>query len=456
MTLRPYQADLVDVILRDDGIGVFLDPGMGKTLIVLKALERLKKEGKKPIKVFILGPIRVIETVWRQEAKKWNIDLSFSLVRGSPRDRERALAMDRDVYLVNFEMIPWLFEKDKRWNKRKFGKVDQILVVDESTMLKSHRTQRWRKLKPQLKYFAKRIILTGTPIPNTYLDLWTQIGILDFGQRLERSFTRYQNTYFEQDYSGFVWTPRSGSIQTINERIVDITHRAELPPELLKEPVEVARDFDLTPTEWAKYKEMERDAIAEFYDEVGDEEVEIPALSAAALHSKLSQLAQGFIYDPEKNPIEFHNRKTDIFADTVEELNGKGCVYVYKFIHEVTRLKDRFGKEVVVINEDDAAKLVDRWNEGKIRIFAIHPRSGGHGLNLQFGGSHMFMSSPMYNGEHYDQVIRRLLRPGQTDPVVVEVARAIGTVDMSIQNKLDERTNTMKSFLDYVASVRKS
>lgn len=455
--LRPYQLEASDFIYDRVGSALFLDPGLGKTLAVLKTLDRLKKEHKGQIQVFVFAPIRVVESVWRQESKKWGFDLTFSLVRGQPNERKHALAMKADVYLINFELLPWLFSLPVRDWKRRNGNsvrtrdIQTILVVDESTMLKSPKTKRWKSLKPNLKHFQKRVILTGTPIPATYLDLWSQIGILDMGKRLETAFGRYQKKYFESDYMGFSWTPKEGAQEVIISLISDICYRTTLKEALVDEPIEVPRLIELTTKELEKYKEMEKHAIAEFMEE---NEIEtITALSAAALHGKLSQLAQGFIYTKEKETINFHHRKMEIIDETVEGLNGKPLLVVYKFREEIRRLKEMFGNDFTVLNELPTEEVVGKWNDGKIRILGMHPRSGGHGLNLQYGGHNMLMTCPLYNAEHYDQVIRRLARSGQTETVVCQVLKMQGTVDETINNKLGLRIDNQVAFLSYINNI---
>lgn len=449
MILRDYQRESVDRIKADKACGLFLEPGLGKTIIVLKALEELKKEGR-PHKTLILAPIRVVETVWEQEAKKWGIDLTFAKIRGQPAERTVKLKRDADVFLVNFEMMDWLFNSPVFIKFLANPLITRALVVDESTMLKSPKTKRWKVLKKNITRFQKRLILTGTPIPNTYLDLWTQIGILDRGRRLETAFGRFCKTYFEQDFSGFNWVIKSGSAKLINDKVKDIVQSVHLEEALVDDPIEVKVDIHLTPAEMKKYKEMEKESIANFYNSLDEDVEEVPAFSAAALHMKLSQLSQGFIYNLDKNAIEFHDRKMETLKDIVEELNGKSVLVIYKFLHEVAKMKEMFGDKLTILNEHPAEQVVESWNRGEIQILAMHPKSGGHGLNLQFGGSHIVMTCPLYSSEHYDQVVRRLARHGQEHAVIVQVLRAMGTVDEVIDNRLGERINVQNAFMEYV------
>lgn len=435
--LKSFQDRTAKGIIEQDGVAVFLDPGLGKTLTVLHALEQLKSQG---YKTFLLGPIRVIETVWEQEAKKFDIDLSFSLIRGTPDERTSKLNLNKDIYMINFEQLVWLFDQD--WKKNKGNKL--ILVVDESTFLKSSKAKRWKALKKQLKHFKKRIILTGTPIPNTYIDLWTQIGILDFGKRLETAFTRFKNKYFYSDYMGFKWDLKQGSDETISNLIEDLVFRVSDEDKVDKNEVfEISRPVMLTTKEMETYKRLEKDSILKIAEE------DITALSAASLHGKLSQLANGFLYDEEKVAHDIHEAKWETISDLVEELNGKPCIIVYKFRHEIVKLKQYFGKDVVVLNEGDAVSIIEDWNKGKIKILAIHPKSAGHGLNMQFGGHNMIMTCPLYSGEDYIQVIKRLDRGGQTHPVIINVLKTVGTVDEAIENKLNKKIDTQAQFLKY-------
>ena len=313
--LRPYQQRLKTEMVNRPLLALFADMGTGKTLITLKAIEEMKGP------TLLIAPIRVCETVWRQEAAKWDINLTFSLVRGLRNERMQALQKTSDVYLINPELLAWLFTTEQL-------PVFKNLVIDESSLFKNPSTVRFKTLKKNLKRFERRYILTGTPSPNSLMDLWSQIGLLDKGQRLGTAFGRFKDTYFESDYMGFKWTIRPGSKEKIENLLSDIVIRLDAKdyldlPELTENDVIVK----LTTKELTKYKQFAKDMITDFGDQ------KLTAISAVTLHTKLSQLSNGMVYDEEQNVHTFHRQKLDTLLELVEFINSPDII-AYKYNHE--------------------------------------------------------------------------------------------------------------------------
>lgn len=415
-------------MVTEDKVAFFADPGCGKTLTTLVALEQLKG------KTLIVAPIRVIQTVWRQEAVKWNIALSFSLLRGNDKQRLAALQQDANVYLINPELLPWLFARDKhiKWDN---------LVVDESSLFKNPSTVRFKTLKKQLSRFKKRFILTGTPCSNSLLDLWSQIGILDKGERLGTAFGRFKDTYFESDYMGFKWTIRKGCKEQIEKLISDITIRLDAKdylslPDMIEDDIVV----ELEKSEMRDYRHFAANMIMNL---VGKE---LTALSAVSLHIKLSQLANGMVYGDDAEPQIFHKQKFKALEEIIDEINAPTIV-VYKYIHEKNEILKMF-PHAVIFNEGDSEQHVKDWNAGKIDMLLLHPASGGHGINLQDGGNHMVWFGPISSLEQYIQTTKRLHRSGQQKPVFVYRIIAKDTVDEDIARTLKVKDAGQSSFLD--------
>ncbi len=438
--LRPYQQRMMEEMVKRPTLGLFADMGVGKTLITLKALEQI--EGP----TLLIAPIRVCETVWRQEAEKWGINLSFSLVRGALNERISALKQKSDVYLINPDLIQWLFNTDCLPAFRN-------LVIDESSLFKNPSTVRFKTIKKNLKKFERRYILTGTPSPNSLMDLWSQIGILDKGERLGTAFGRFKDTYFESDYMGFKWTIRPGSKDKIEQLLADIVIRLDAKDYLtLPEMMESDVVIKLTTKEMKQYKQFAKDMVTKFGDE------ELTAVSAVTLHAKLSQLANGMVYDENQKIHMFHRQKLNVLEELAEELDGP-IIIVYKYNHEKDEILKLFPK-AVLFNQGDTAQHVKDWNAGKIKHLLLHPASGGHGINLQEGGNHIIWFSPIPSLEQYLQTNKRVHRPGQTKPVFIHRLIAQDTVDEvtsdTLKAKEANQDNFLNSMKNLIAKICKS
>ena len=436
--LRPYQKRMAEEIVKHPQLALFADMGTGKTLATLKALEELKGS------TLLIAPIRVCETVWRQEAKKWGINLTFSLIRGPINVRIQALNKKSNVYLINPDLITWLFNMDGLPHFTN-------LIVDESSLFKNPRTKRFKMLKKNLKLFERRYILTGTPSPNSLMDLWSQIGILDKGKRLGTAYSRFKNTYFDSDYMGFKWTIKPGSKEKIEELLSDIVIRLDAKDYLdLPEMMETDVTIKLDPKELIQYQQFAKNMITH----LGGKELTV--ISAVTLHTKLSQLANGMVYDEEGNIHLFHTKKIDALKEMVEEIN-EPIIIVYKYNHEKESILDIFPK-AVLFNVGDTNKHIEDWNAGKIKQLLLHPASGGHGINLQEGGCHIIWFSPIPSLEQYLQTNKRIHRSGQTKPVFIHRLIAEHTIDEQIAKNLKMKDVSQTNFLDsmkkYIEIIR--
>lgn len=427
-TLRPYQHKAIEHILGNPSSALFADMGLGKTASTLHAILSLPKP------VLLVGPIRVIETVWRQEAKEWEStkDLSFALVRGSPGTRKQAIETKADVYLVNPEILKEVLES---------GKTFSTLVVDESSMFKNPSTQRFKLLRKHLRKFQRRVILTGTPTPNSLMDLWSQIFILDEGRRLLPSFYAYRERYFEQtDYLGYTFAPRSGAKEYITRSISDLVLRIEakgnLPDrEVLWNDVRVS----LPPAAMKLYEALETKALAQL-----DNEDSVTAINAAAGLMKLRQVASGFVYTDSGGVEEVHQEKIKAVQEILEETQPP-VVLVYQFKHELAALQKAFPQGKIFEPE-----LMEAWNKGEIPLLFLHPASGGHGINLQKSCHTMILFSSSFSYEQMAQTIARIDRQGQEHPVIIHSLIAEGTVDTVLKQVLQDKASTQNSVLNLI------
>jgi SNF2 family DNA or RNA helicase len=428
MKLRPYQVAGIDYLKKNPCAGLFIDMGLGKTAIALHAF--LFFGGP----ILLVGPIRVIETVWEAEAKKWPAtkNLTFSLVRGSKSAREQALKAEADVYLVNPELLPEALEA------RAYG----ALVIDESSMFKNPSTKRFKLVRKHLKKFSRRVILTGTPNPNSLMDLWSQIFILDLGQRLDTAFFRFKQRFFMQlDYMGYKFGPRDGATEKVTELISDIIYRVEAEGNLpAREVIENIVPIELPVPVRRIYREMERQAFIDL-----GKETTITAVNAAAAMMKLRQLASGFIYDDDHSVQPVHREKIDALESILDE-TGSPVIVVYHFQHELAALQKRFSYGVTL----DKGWSQEAWDAKEIPLLFLHPASGGHGLNLQYGSHTMVIYSASFSYEQMAQTRARIDRQGQLAPVIFHFLRAIDTVDDLLLEVLEAKKISQATVLSMV------
>jgi SNF2 family DNA or RNA helicase len=419
--LRPYQIAAIDFMKQTPRGGLFIDMGLGKTAIALHAMLDLPKP------ILLVGPIRVIENVWRQEAELWPATrgLRFSLVRGSKSERALARKQPADVYLTN----PEILEESLK-----------TLIIDESSQFKSHSTMRFKAIRKHVGSFSNRYILTGTPSPNSLLDLWSQIFILDQGERLETSFSRFRDRYFEpSDYMGYSYKPREGTLNQITSKISDLIFRVEaagnLPP---REVIRNIVSIDLPAPAKKVYKDIEKRAFAQLL------QTTVTVASAAAGLMKLRQVASGFVYDDNQVATAIHTEKIKAVESILEE-TGSPVVLVYQFLHELAALKKAFpqGKNL-------ETHLLPDWNSGKIPLLFLHPQSGGHGLNLQQGSHTMIIFSASFSYEYMAQTMARIDRQGQQHPVVFHFLVAKETVDELLLEVLDSKETVQSNVLNLV------
>lgn len=419
------------MILDNRYCGLFLDMGMGKTLSVLKALSIIKiLEGSLP-PVLIIAPLRVARMTWPEEIQKWGFDFTYSVVVGTASQREKALQKEAEIYITNIENLVWV---SNRW---KFD----IVVLDEASAFKATNTIRFKTFK-KLRY--KRLIaLTGTPAPNGLIELWPMVYLLDHGLRLGRTVGRYRKTFFEplqtNGYVVYKYGLKPGAEKDIYDAISDIciSMQNTVRPEFVVNDVE----FELSKEAQQLYNDFEADCYIEI------ENKEITALNAAVMVNKLSQLANGFLYSDRGITTAIHHDRLGVLKDTIDGCMGNNILIFAQYKEDIRAIVEEFGATHLNSNEDFA-----RWNAGKISIAIAHPKSCGHGLNMQTGGHHIIWYSLTYSLETYLQANARLVRPGQTKTVIINRIIARNTVDEQIRYALGNKGISLK---DLLTAIRK-
>lgn len=435
-----YQEYATEFILNHPVAAVLLEMGLGKSVITLTAIYELMLNRFEVGKVLVIAPLRVARDTWPSEIEKWDHlkGLTYSVVIGTEAERKAALREKANLYLINRENVDWLITKSG------YSFDYDMVVIDELSSFKSASAKRFKSLL-KVRPKVKRIVgLTGTPSSNGLMDLWVEFRLLDMGERLGRFITHYRNNFFVPDKRNqqmiFSYKPRPGAEDAIYRLISDITISMKSAdylkmPECLYNEIEVK----LSDKERAVYDELRQEMVVALDDE------EIDAANAAALSGKLLQMANGAIYNEDREVFHIHDRKLDALEDLIEGANGKPVLVAYWFNHDLDRIKGRFK-----VREIKTSKDIRDWNNGDIPVAVIHPASAGHGLNLQSGGSTLVWFGLTWSLELYQQTNARLWRQGQKETVVIHHIIAKDTIDEDVMRALKLKEKTQDDLIDAV------
>ncbi len=410
---------------------------MGKTITTLTAVKELKYNRFLVRKVLVIAPKKVAEGTWTKEAAKWDHTkmLRVSPILGSQTKRIRALNTPADLYIINRENVCWLVDYYR--NSWPFD----MVVVDESSSFKSHSAKRFKALASVCPRIDRMVELTGTPSPNGLADLWSQIFLLDAGERLGKRYTQFRERYFQPDKRGadgmvYSYEAKPGTEASILEKISDICismkaeDYLELPDIVYHEiPVELDKKSAKA------YYELEREMVLQLPE---DDEM-ISVTSAAALSNKLLQLANGAIYDEDRQVHEVHSCKIEAFMELIESLQGKPVLVFYNYQHDRERILTALSGTRLRVRELKNTRDEDDWNAREIDVLLTHPASSAYGLNLQQGGNHVIWFGLTWNYELYTQANKRLHRQGQTDKVIIHHLICSGTRDEDVMQALKKK-----------------
>lgn len=444
-----YQTYAIRFIEQNPVAAVLLEMGLGKTTITLTAIQNLMYDSFDVHKVLVIAPLRVAKNTWSAELEKWEHlkHLTYSVVVGTAEERKAALRRRADIYIINRENIQWLVEQ---------GRFDfDMAVIDELSSFKNHQTKRFRalmKVRPRLK----RIVgLTGTPSSNGLMDLFAEFRLLDMGERLGRFIGQFRNTYFQPNKRNgmivYSYKPLPGAEDAIYEKISDITISMRA-TDHLKMPELIMSEYtvEMSAYEKEKYMALKKEMILELPDG------EVTASNAASLSSKLSQMANGAIYDDNKQSVQIHDRKLNVLEDIIESANGKPILVAYWFKHDLKRIKERLYKLHIPFSTMDKSDSIQKWNNGELPVALIHPASAGHGLNLQSGGNYLVWFGLTWSLELYQQTNARLYRQGQKSAtVVIQHIITKGTIDERILKALQDKDEIQTTLLEAVKAEMK-
>ena len=434
-----YQQFATDFILNQSICCLMLDMGLGKTVITLTALWQLALDSFDVSRVLVIAPKRVAEDTWPKELAKWEhlTGLTSSLVLGSAAERKAALQKKAFLYIINRENVAWLV-KNHYWDF-------DMVVIDELSSFKSNKAERFKAMKKVRPMVTRIVGLTGTPAPNTLLDLWPQMYLMDMGQRLGRFIGGFRDRFFLPDKRNreiiYSYTPREGAEDAIYALISDICISMKAADYLdMPERIDNRIEVSMSPKERKLYDDFQKDMVLSIDDE------ELDAANAASLSNKLLQMANGAVYGEDKKVIPIHDRKLDALEDLVEAANGKPLLVAYWYKHDLQRIKARFKNARCI----DTAKDIDDWNAGKIPLALIHPASAGHGLNLQDGGCTIVWFGLTWSLELYQQLNARLWRQGQKHTVVIHHIVTKGTHDEDVMRALENKDTRQSALIEAV------
>ncbi len=401
-------------------------------------------------RVLVIAPKRVAEDTWSRESEKWDHlnHLTISKILGDEKHRLEGMTAEADIYVINRENVKWLVDKcreKKRWPY-------DMVVIDELSSFKSNRSQRFKALRTVMPLVKRVVGLTGTPTPNGYMDLWSEIYLLDGGQRLGKTISGYRERYFNpgmrNGYTVFNWILKDGADSAIQKKIEDICVSMKAAdylsmPERIDNRVEVM----MSQAELKVYRQLEKEKILEL-----SEDNVVVAPTAAAIANKLLQLANGSVYDNSGQIIRIHERKLDALEEILD-CNQEPVLVFYNFKHDLEALQERF-KELhprILDNSRD----IEEWNDGRIRLLLAHPASVGHGLNIQAGGHIIVWYGLTWSLELYQQANARLYRQGQKHAVIIHHLITRGSIDEDVMKVLAGKGDMQAALMEAINERRK-
>lgn len=445
---RPHQKIATEFLKTHKRAGLFLDMGLGKTVVTLTWVKELLSSGDVH-RVLVIAPLRVAQDTWSRESEKWDhlTDLRVSRVLGTEAQRKAALATKADVYVINRENVQWLVEGfGPKWPF-------DMVVIDELSSFKSAKSKRWRCLKRVIKLCNYVVGLTGTPAPNGYIDLWPEIYLLDGGARLGKTLGEYRTRYFNPGaHKGNVvyeWRLKPMAKDRIDHALSDLCLSMskedwlQLPPVLSN--IVTVRMNDQERKVYDHLRDTQvLPLLAGELSDMRDFDSAVAGTTAATLSGKLLQLANGAAYDDHGSVFRVHDRKLDALEDIRAEAQGQTLLVFYSYKHDLDRIMERFPDAVKMEGSD----TIDRWNRGEIPMLLCHPASAGHGLNLQQGGHIIVWFGLPWSLELYQQANARLNRMGQGQSVIVHHIVCERTLDEKVMLALSRKDATQRGLLN--------
>ena len=436
-----YQKMAIQKVIDTPRVGLFLDMGLGKTVITLTAIDQLMYWDFEIEKVLVIAPLRVAEDTWSRECQKWEHLKHIKIVKvlGKESQREKAICKKGDIYIINRENIVWLVQYLKQIGKKWFF---DMTVIDELSSFKSPKSQRFKALKKYIMLSKRVVGLTGTPAPNGFMDLWSQLYLIDGGERLGKTLTYYRERYFVPNQRNattiFNYTIKKGAENAIKQQISDICMSMQANDWLdLPQRMDLLQAVQFSELERKRYEKFEKDSYLQFLNE------EITANSAAALTNKLLQYCNGAVYTEKDVFIETNRKKLEKLEEIVDTANGQPILCFYNFRFDCDSIIKKFPFAVKLEGEND----IKNWNDGNIPLLLVHPKSAGHGLNLQQGGNIIVWFGLNWSLELYQQANARLHRQGQQKTVIIHHLIVENSIEQRVFQSLQKKENVQEGLL---------
>jgi SNF2 family DNA or RNA helicase len=441
---HPYQKKGLKFCLENPSSYLQLSMGLGKTLISLEWVKDKLDSG-----VLIIAPLRAISTTWPDEMEKWGYDYTYTVLHGP--EKLHNIGLKRQVYIINFEGLQWLFDAMKTLFKVTKRLPFRTIIIDEGSMIKSPSTKRFKTLRKLVDVFHNKLILSGTPAPNSLLDLWSQYYFLDGGERLEKAYYKYRQMYFYPlDYKQFTWAIRSQEQKDmIYDKIKDITFRLDAGDYIkLPDRIDNVIKLRLSKTLQDNYKLLEK----KFFLELEDTEIEV--FNSAALSMKLRQYIQGGLYTNDKGAWEkVHEVKLNQLKEMVEIADGSPILCPIQFKFELELIRKVFPKVPAIVGGVPAqttVQYIKDWNKKKIPLLICHPASLSHAVNMQYGGHTIVWYGLTWSSEQYQQLNARIDRQGQKHEVIVHHLVMQNTIDIAVMRALKSKIAGQRQLLDFI------
>lgn len=436
-----YQKMAIQKVIDTPRVGLFLDMGLGKTVITLTAIDQLMYWNFEIEKVLVIAPLRVAEDTWSRECQKWEHLKHIKIVKvlGKESQREKAICKKGDIYIINRENIVWLVQYLKQIGKKWFF---DMTVIDELSSFKSPKSQRFKALKKYIMLSKRVVGLTGTPAPNGFMDLWSQLYLIDGGERLGKTLTYYREKYFMPNQRNattiFNYTVKKGAENAIKQQISDICMSMQANDWLdLPQRMDLLQTVQFSELERKRYEKFEKDSYLQFLNE------EITANSAAALTNKLLQYCNGAVYTQDGGRVEVNRKKLERLEEIVDTANGQPILCFYNFRFDCDSIIKKFPFAVKLEGEND----IKNWNDGNIPLLLVHPKSAGHGLNLQQGGNIIVWFGLNWSLELYQQANARLHRQGQQKTVIIHHLIVENSIEQRVFQSLQKKENVQEGLL---------
>jgi SNF2 family DNA or RNA helicase len=446
-----YQTRLKDFIIDNRYAFLTVDMGLGKTVTTLTAVRELLEDYLEAERVLVIAPKSVAENTWTSECAKWDhlAHLRVSVVMGDERHRIKALETPADIYVINRDNVVWLTDHyGAQWPF-------DTVIIDESSSFKNPQARRFKALRKVRPMIRRMVLLTGTPSPNGHMDLWSQMWLIDMGQRLGRTLTSYRSKYFKPGRSNghtvYNWILNPGASAAIGELMADVTVSLKAEdwievPDLIETDVRIA----LSPKELQQYKTFERDQVMS----IGS--ADIVAITAAALATKLLQFTGGAMYaetpDGRETYVKVSDAKLRALEDIIEAADGDPVLVFYQYRHELERLQEYF-KALHPVTFSGEPETLKAWNDGRIPLLLCQPASVQYGLNMQAGGHIIVWYTPTWNLEQYQQANARLHRQGQGRPVICYRLICDGTIDEKVVGALKGKDTAQERLLRLIRDI---